>query len=176
MRLTTLQELTNALLRFLKKSRKTILLIAIVATITLISNALIAIWLSKSFNIAVPSIGTISIRSVEAYGGDIKSINGVPTINWGTLQLGDSKNVSFYLRSTSNTQTRLTLNVIDWNPEGMKNYADLSWNYNGTQLAPKEEILVNFTLRTADTRDFANYIVSNNIKSYNFTMCIYAEK
>ena len=147
----------------------------IVIVITVIFTASIVVWLAR-FSVGVPSVGTIYVAGAEAYGGDIKPINGVPSIDWGTIQCGDSKNVTFYLRSISNVQIRLAFAATDWNPEGLKNYVTLSWNYSGTQLAPKQEIPICFTLSTPDTRDFANYIVTNNVKLYNFTIYIYAQK
>ncbi len=165
----------RGLASFLYKSRRTLLLIVIVVAVTIVSNTVIALWLSSSYDLTVPSVGTIHVIGVEAYGGDLKSAEGVPYVDWGTLQLGDSRRVSFYLRNTGNVRTRLALNVTDWNPEGMGSYITLSWNYNGTQLSPKEDILVVFALVTPDTRDFAHYIASNNIQLYNFTMYIYAQ-
>jgi hypothetical protein len=159
---------------FFYRSRRTLILIIIVVAVTLMSSTLIAIWLSRSYGVFVSNIGTIYVTGVEAYGGDIKSINGTSYIDWGTLQWGDSKNVSFYLRSTSSVQTKLAFNATDWTPEGINNYVAISWNYNGTRLAPEEEILVTFTLTAPSTRDFANYLISNNLNSYNFTLYIYA--
>ena len=169
-------DMFRGFLLFLSRSRRIVLLIIIVAALTITSNVLIAVWLSRSYGLAVPSVGTIYVTNVEAFGGDIKLVNGVPSIDWGDVEIGDSRKVSFYLRSTSNVPTRLALSAASWSPEGMKNYMTLSWNYNGTQLLPKEEILVNLTLSAADTKDFANYLVENKVKSYNFTMCIYTEK
>ena len=167
----TLAELKS----YLYRSRKTLLLIIVVVTITTISNALIANWLSRSYSdgVAIPSLGTVYVTGVEAYGGDIKTVDGVATIDWGAIQWGDSKKISFCLRSISNVQTRLAFNTTDWNPKGIENYVTLSWNYNGTQLEPKQEILVSFTLSAPDTRNFADYLVANRITSYNFTIYIY---
>jgi hypothetical protein len=159
--------------RFLYRLGKILLLIIIVVTITVASHVLIAVWLKRSLGVTVPSVGTIHLAGVEVYGGDIRLVDGVASIDWGTVQFGDSRKVSFYLRSTSNVQTRLSFNVTDWNPEDIRNYVKLSWNYNGTQLATKQEILVIFTLSTLDTRVFADYLVSNNVTSYNFKINIY---
>jgi hypothetical protein len=162
--------------RFLLRSRRTILLVVMVSAITILLNTLIAVWLSRSHDLALPSFGTIHVTSVEAYGGDLTSVNGVASIDWGSLHWGDSKNISIYLRNTGSDTTKLALNVTDWNPEDMKIYALLSWNYNGTELAPKQEILVDLTLTMAETRDFADYLVSNSVNSFNFTLIIYTQE
>ena len=163
-------------LRFLYGSRKTILLIVIVAVATIIISSLVAVWLSRTYNLSVPSLGTIYVTGVEVYGGDLRTQNGLVSIDWGDIQWGDSKSVSFYLRSTSTIPTRLGLNTTDWSPEALGNYMSLSWNYDGTQLVPQEEILVKLALTVSDSRDFANYLVLNNVKSYNFTVYIYTLK
>ena len=172
--MTALQRISSAFPRFLYKSRKTVLLIVITAAITLISSVLISSWLTESHNVAIHSTVTINRAGVETYGGDIKYVNGLPSLDWGTIGFGDSKNVSIYLRSTGNFPTTLALNATDWTPEGIKNYVTLSWNYDGTQLAPGEELPVNLTLITHGTEDFANYLVSNNVNSFNFTVNVYA--
>jgi hypothetical protein len=42
------------------------------------------------------------IRDLELYGGDIKSDCGQKYIDWDKLNLGASKNASFYVRSNRN--------------------------------------------------------------------------
>jgi hypothetical protein len=131
------------------------------------------VWLSKIDNLTVPSIGTIHVTGVDAYGGDIKSANGTMSIDWGTLYLGDSKNASFYLKSISNIPIKLAFNVTNWSPEGIAPYMTLSWNYTGTQIAPQEEIPVGFTLSLSSSRDFINYLITNNVTAFNFDIHIY---
>jgi hypothetical protein len=151
-------------------------LIIAVASITLILNVLIAVWLSKIDNLTVPSIGTIYVTGVEAYGGDIKSTNGTPTVDWGTFYLSSSKNASFYLRSVSNIPIKLAFNVTNWSPEGLAPYMTLSWNYTGTEIAPREEIPLNFTLSLSPTEDLINYLITNNVTAFNFDIHIYASR
>ncbi len=156
------------------KSRKILLLITIVVALTLIFSALIVIWLAKSYDklddMNVTNKGTIATTGIEAFGGDIKSINGIPSIDWGTIQFGETRNVSFFLRSTSNVPTKLTFNVTEWSPKGIETYLTLSWNYNGTYIQPNQKIPVTLKLNASDTIDFAKYLTSNDITSYSFTL------
>jgi hypothetical protein len=163
---------TTKLRRFLSQSRKSILLAVAVATITLITNTLIAIWISNSFDIHIPSIGTIRLIGVEAYGGDINITNGQISLDVGTIHVGTPKNVSFYIRSVSNMPTTLNLIVDNWNPDGLERYMNVSWNYSGNQVAVGEEIPIRINIDTVDTADFWGYLITNHITSFGFSLTI----
>ena len=63
----TLKNRIDKLTRFLHPSRKTLLLIIVVASITLILNTVAAVWLSKRKDLTVPTLGTVSVA-----GGDVE--------------------------------------------------------------------------------------------------------
>lgn len=163
---------TKRIRRFLSQSRKIILLIATVATITLITTTLIAICISNSFNIHVPSLGTIRLIGVEAYGGDTNTTNGQVSLNLGTIDVGIPKNVSFYIRSVSNVPTNLDLVVDNWNPNGLARYMNVSWNYTGNQVAAGEEIPIRIDIDTVDAAEFWDYLIANHITSFSFSLTI----
>jgi predicted membrane channel-forming protein YqfA (hemolysin III family) len=157
------------------RSRKTVLFIIMVVLALLISNVLIAFWwIGKLQSLAVPSEGILYATDVMVYGGDIKSENGSLHIDWGTVLLGGSKSVSFYLRSLKNTPIILAFNLTDWVPEGLSPYMTLSWNYSGVQLAPSEEVFVRFNLNISASVDFVDYLVANNVDSFSFKINVYA--
>jgi hypothetical protein len=177
--------------RYLYRSRKTILLIIVVASITIVVNALVAFMLSKpagwpivwvnqsslnvTSNTSVQNVGGIYVTGVEAYGGDITYRNGIATLDWGTFYLGNSKNASFYLRSISTSQIRLALNVTNWNPEGLKHYMTLTWDYTGTQIDPNEEIPVRLTLSLSSSTDLINYLITNKVTTFSFNINVYPQ-
>jgi hypothetical protein len=167
--MSALRRIPSRFLRFLYKSRKTILLILVVAAITLISSALIAIWLSKSYNLAIPTVGTIYVTGFVAYGGDINSTHGVLSIDLGEIYVGSSKNVSFYLRSVSNVPTTLALSVDNWEPESLEPFIPVSWNYSGKQIAPNEEIPIRIDINTVASADFVDYLIANHVDSFSFS-------
>jgi hypothetical protein len=146
-------------------------MIAVVA-ITVIFHALIASWLSKSYNLKIPSMGTIYVTGVEAYGGDINSTNGSLTVDWGVIQVGSSNSVSFYLRSVSNVPVILALSPDDWVPRSIEPFMPVSWNYTGNQIAPGEEISIRIDLKTTTTSAFVDYIVSNKVTFFSFSLNI----
>ncbi len=118
------------------------------------------------------SYGNVYVTGVEIYAGNLEGNQ----IKWGTLYPGDSKNFTFYLRSTSNVPIMLALSVTDWEPAEISSFLSLSWNYNQTIISPNQGIFLTFTLRLPLTPAFEAYLVNNNIVSFNFNIHIYSTK
>ena len=162
-----------------RPSKKTLVLIAAIASITVVAHTLVATWLTDSeiINIATlfntSSRGTIRVTGVAAYGGDIKTINDTNIVDWRTFYPGVSNNASFYLESISNIPIKLAYNVTDWSPKRLVSYMTLTWNYNYTALLPHEQIYVNFTLSLSSSTDTINYLIDNNVTSFSFNINIY---
>ena len=95
-------------------------------------------------------------------------------MNWGELTLGASENASFYVKSNSNVDVKLGLNVTNWTPPGIDKYLTISWDYNGTVLAPTQTILVTVNLEVASDGDFIDFLVENSVTSFGFDMTVYA--
>lgn len=161
----------NSLVKFLRSSKRKILVIIITAVITIAISAIISLWLSSINNIYVPSLGTIKTLGVEAYW-DKNLENKTETISWGTIWPGSSKNFTLYLRSISNTETTLLLNATNWNPANISEYMNLSWNYNETILHPSETIQVTLILTTSSSNEFISYLINNDVKEFSFDIII----
>ena len=161
----------DSFVRFLRSSKRTALLILITVLITIVISAIIAIWLDRTFNIHVPSLGNIKTLGVEAYW-DRNLENKTETIDWGTIQPGLSKNVTLYLQSISNTETTLYLNTTNWNPTNISDYMNLTWNYNGTPINPGEIIQVTLTLSASSSHSFVRYPIINDVKEFSFDITI----
>jgi hypothetical protein len=171
--------------RFLYNSRKVILLIIVVVLVTLLFNFLIASWVNTDGNDGndevddrtIPTTGTLYVRGLEIYGGDIKSESGNVYIDWGALTLGASKNATFYVRSNSNVDVELGLNVTNWTPAGIQDYITLSWDYNGTLLSSgpdQEPLMVTANLDVSSSGKFIDFIVANEVTAFGFDMTVYA--
>ena len=160
---------------FLRSSKRTILLILLVAVITIALSTTISILSQSITTLKFPSLGTIKTLGVEAYW-DRNLENKTETINWGTIWPGSSKNFTFYLRSISNTETTLLLDSTNWNPANISEYMNLSWNYNGTILHPSETIQVTLTLRTSSSNTFLLYLITNDVTDFNFDINISASE
>jgi hypothetical protein len=167
-----LLRMTQKLARVINRSKQLILLIILVATLTTVLNVLIATWLSRSSSTQVYTFGTVRVTGVEAYGGDLKTVNDTAVVDWGTVNAEQSKTVSFKVRSISNIPVKLTFNVTDWQPEDIRKYIQVTWNYSGETLNPQQETQLSFTLKAPYTREFAEYTAKNTVQTFNFTIHI----
>jgi len=163
----------HSFITFLRSSKKTLLLILIVAVASIAITTTISILLSKIDNLHVPSLATIKTIGVEAYW-DLNCENKTETIDWDTIWPGSTKNVTFYLRSVSNFEATLNLYATNWNPANISDYMDLSWSYNETPLNPGEIIQVTLTLSASSSDSFIRYLIANDVKDFNFDIVIAA--
>lgn len=161
------------LIAFLNCSKKILLLIVIVAIVSVTVSTTIAVMLSKTSNLTVPSLGTVKTIGVETYW-DQNRENKTEEINWDEMWVGASKNVTFYIRSTSNYKTTLKLNVTDWNPADVSDYMNLLWDYNGEKLDPGETIQVTLTLSIPSSPSFVRYLIDEKVQNFSFDIHIVA--
>ena len=177
----SLRHKLEKLQRHLRPSSKTLLIIASVVTITIIAHVVISEWLTTTeilnipsvFN--TPSIGVIRVWGVEAYGGDLTTKNGSSIIDWGTFYPGETKNVSFQVKSVSNMPINLAYNT-SWTPKSLTSYMSLKWNYNGTTLTPEQQIHINFSLSLSDSTDAISYLVRNNVTTFSIDINIFTQE
>jgi len=179
-----LKSLSNSIVQFIRRFGKTLLLITAVSLATLILSAAISIWLSNSQNLHLPSLGTIQVMGVEAFGGDMNATqDGKQFIDWGTVYPGSATNRSFNIRSVSNKPIILQLtvsNITFQNSEGnnviealpVEDPLRLTWNYTGLPLNPKEQIFVVLTLEISPDPRFINFIIDNDVKQFYFDITI----
>lgn len=169
----------NSFIEFLRHSKKTVLLILIVAAITLILSTLISMLLSRIYNYDLPSLGTIRTTGVNA---------SIQFIDWGTIYPGTLTNRSFYVQSQSNIETTLNLTAANWTfrdsegnnvtgslPIKPAEAMNVTWNYTGTLVSPGEEIYVTITLWASDDARFINYLIDKKVEEFSFDIHIYAK-
>jgi hypothetical protein len=177
-----MRESINSFFGAIRRSWKTALLIAVVAMTAVAVSALVSFWLSKYHNLRFPSIGTIHTAGVEACW-DQDLTNRTTRVEWGTLYPDTRTNITVYLHSVSNIPTTLTLKTENWTyinsagtsitePPNRQNYMDLTWNYSNQTLNPDETIQITLTLTVTDDPTFIEYLIQNNITTYNFDIRI----
>jgi hypothetical protein len=179
--------------RGLYSSRKTVFLILAFFLIILIFSFAISAWFfsidyeptsnqpqsneqNDNYDRTVPATGNLAIEGLDIYGGDViyDAANDTVYVDWGELTLGSYENVSFYVKSNSNTDVTLDLNVTSWQPLGIDEYIFISWDYNGTVLPPASELFVTLTLKVASSADFISFLVENAITNFGFDINVYA--
>jgi len=165
--------LFNFFFTFLRQHKKTLLLILIVSTATVLISSAISIWFSDFHNLTLPTIGTIKTIGVEAYW-DPNCENKTETIDWNTVWPGSTKNVTLYIRSVSNVKTALHLNTSNITPANISEYLNLSWDYDGTPLNTDEIIQVTLFLSASDDKSFSRYLIDNDVTDFNIDIHIVA--
>ena len=141
--------------------------------LTLLFSTAISIWLSEVTTLNIPTIGTIKTIGVEAYW-DQNLDNKTETIDWDTIWLGSSKNVTLYLQSTSSVKTIVQLNATNFNPKNISKYIHLSWNYYGTPINPNEVTQVTITLSTIYSKSLIGSLIANESEEFSFEIIISA--
>ena len=182
-----MERMFSSFIEFLRRSKKTVLLIIVVAAITIVLSTMISIWLSTFDNYLVPSLGTIRTTGVEAYGGNITdNAKGEQHIDWGTIYPGTSTNRSFYIKSQSSIQIILKLETSNWMFNDSKNnivegpsnstpYMNLMLNYNETIIRRGKTVEATLTLYVNDSFDFIEFLVTDDVQKFSFDIHIYAE-
>jgi hypothetical protein len=172
----------NSLTEFQHSSKRAILLLTITVVITLIIGSVISAWLSKVTNLSIPSLGTIKTLGVEVYW-DKNLKNKTKAIDWGTIWLGTTKNVTLYIKSVSNVPTTLQLETANWTfldsnnnvvsgPNKTTSYIDLTWNYKNATIQPGEITQITLTLLIDSSNDFIQFLITNDVKKFNFDIII----
>jgi hypothetical protein len=167
---------------FLRRHKKTIVLIVTVATITLVVSTAISIMLESNGIISLPSIGNIHTVGVKAYW-DPALQNQTIQINWGTVYTGSSYNVTLYLQSVSNVPTTLNLTTTNWTyvnanntigtgPSESTPYMNLTWNYQDQTLNPGQTFQTTLTLTTDNSPSFITFLTNNGIKRFSMDITI----
>lgn len=179
-------DLLKSFVNFLHRSKKTLLLILIVAVTAITLSAAISIWLSRTYNIHVPSIANIKTIGVKAYW-DANLENETKQIQWGTIYPGSSANVTLYIQSISNVKTILQNKTANWTfkdsnntivsgPSNSTTYMHLDWDYNNATVNPSETVQVTLTLFVDNSPSFIDFLINNNVDSFSFDIIITASE
>jgi len=166
---------TNSTKQFLFQHKKTLLLIIIVSTLTMLISSAVAIWLSDFHNLTLPTLGTIKTVGVEAYW-DPELENRTATINWQTIRPGSTKNITLYVRSVSNVKTVLNTFTSDISPPGVSKYLHLSSDYDGKLLNPGEVIHLTLFLSFSDDESFILYTITNEVTDFTVDIHLVANE
>jgi len=105
-------------------------------------------WFSS--NLGAPSVRASNVLSNLGVYWDAGLTNEVTWLDWGILEPGASKNVTFYIRNEGNSIVTLIMYPSNWNPSNASNYISVTWNYRGQRLNAGETVKVVVTLSVAE--------------------------
>jgi len=180
-----MKNLRSSLVKLLTPSKRTILLIATVAAVTLVLSTIVFFFLSRFANISIPSLGNIRTIGVEVSGADIVLADQEEHIDWGTVYPGTFTNRSFYVQSISNVDAKLRLEATEWifrnstdqivaGPSDFSQFANLTWNYDNKTVSPREVLYVTLTLSMNNSLEFIEFLIDNKVTSFSFDITIRA--
>ena len=115
--------------------------------------------------------GRIEVEGVGVYS-DLNCTTPVTYLDWGNLEPASTKNQTIFVRNEGNRPTSLFLATTDWNPANLSQYMHLTWNYKSQTIYTYETIQVTLTLTTSSSTEFDNYVTSNKIGYFDFSIVI----
>jgi len=109
----------------------TLALIAYTLTLSIVGVVLSSVQTSRT----VSNTGTVKAVGVGVYS-ELACINPVTSINWTTLEPGQTVNKTVYIKNTSNVPITLSMTTpySSWNPPTASNYITCTWNSEGKSL------------------------------------------
>jgi len=135
------------------KLSTTTVIIALVAagiSLTLVTAGIIATQ-------TITSNGTVKRINIGVYSESQCNLN-CTTINWGTLDPGNSTSKIIYVKNTGTDPVTLTMTAESWAPKKAGDCLTLTWDRQGTVLQGGDSISANLTLSAAsDTSDIKNF-------------------
>ena len=93
----------------------------------------------------VPSGGTITAVNVGVYTNNACTIN-CTSVDWGTLAPGASTTRTIYVKNTGTVPVTLSMTTTSWLPSNANSYLTVSWNREGTVVAPGNSVSAVLTL------------------------------
>lgn len=95
--------------------------------------------------VQIQNIGTIRSVGVEVYADEALT-QILNEIAWGTLDPGETRSASAWIKNTGNDAQKLVLWTENWIPTDAQNSISLSWNYIDVWINSGDSIPVEFTL------------------------------
>lgn len=180
----SLVQLLIGITKSLRHLWKTLCLIVVVVIATIIVHTTISVWLGRIDNLHFPTFGNIEVIGVRAFW-DEGLQNETKQIEWGTVNLGLSYNVSLYLKSESTVITTLKLKALNWTFMNLNNeiasgptndtqYMNLTWDYDNRTLSPSEIVPVTMILSISSSPVFVQFLTDNEVKYFKFDITIRA--
>lgn len=148
------------------KQKTALLLLAIIATLGLVSSVLEPAFSPKARQ-QQPGHGKVKTVGVGVYR-DLAVTSSLSSINWGMIDPGGSQNYTCYVRNEGSSAVFLALSTTNWNPLKASTLISLSWSYKGQSVVPSEVLEVTFTLSVSpNASGISNFSFDTIVSSSN---------
>ena len=128
--------------------------------------SLVAFIYATSNPTVISNVGTIKTVNVGAYKDSGCSVP-LTYIDWGFVDPGSVVNRIAYIRNEANVPVFLNLTTQDWIPADASDFMNLTWNYDGTEIAVDGVVQVVFSLTVSPD--------ISGITSFSFNIVIVGE-
>ena len=98
-----------------------------------------------TYLVSIQNVGTIRSIGVEVYADEALT-QILNQITWGTMDPGETRNTTAYIKNTGNDAQKLVLWNENWNPTDAQNSINLSWNYTNIWIDSGDSVSVEFML------------------------------
>jgi hypothetical protein len=146
----------------------TIVIILTTIAIALTSTTYAALSVSQN----VHSTGSVNVSPNLGVYSDIYCQHHASTINWGNITPGSNITRVVYIKNTGGgVSLSLSMSTSNWNPASANGPMIISWDQEGTKLAPGQSVAATLKLSTSSSiDDVTNFNVQITIKGTQSTM------
>ena len=141
--------------------RATIGTVVVIAVMGLMVSALGALVATRT----VSNSGSVTAVGVGLYS-DSACTTALSAISWGTLNPGDVKTYTIYVKNTGTVPVTLNMTVGNWNPTSASSYITLTWNQEKYVLPAGQVVTAVLTLSVSSS--------VSGVTSFSFNIIITA--
>ena len=126
--------------------RATIGKVVVIAVIGLMVSALGALVATRT----ISNSGSVTAVGVGVYS-DSACKTALTAISWGTVNPGDVKNYTVYVKNEATVSVTLNMTVGNWNPLSASSYITLTWNKEKSVLTATQVVQAVLTLSVSSS-------------------------
>lgn len=98
----------------------------------------------------ISNSGSVTAVGVGVYS-DSACTTALTAISWGTVNPGDVKTYTVYVKNTGNVPVKLNMTVSNWNPSSASSYITLTWNQEKSTLTAGQVVPAVLTLSVSSS-------------------------
>jgi len=98
----------------------------------------------------ISNSGSVTAVGVGVYS-DSACKTALTAISWGTVNPGDVKNYTVYVKNEGTVSVTLSMTVSNWNPPSASSYITLTWNQEKSTLTAGQVVPAVLTLSVSSS-------------------------